>query len=210
MPVRKSSYFVEACHTPVPVAAGDWKNWGGQEENQSTVSCYFIQVNYLSLLSYIHWKLSNKTMTYKTSLRNILLNGKRLLLAVDVWKTQLVNIGWCVSSLQIMYGGLIYKKIKNTNVYPFRDLIPSRLCGRQLLYPLCYRNVLCPGCSANLMYCSRMNETKTMNYLSDRFSLISLNSFFSFRNLFIFPLKPIPTSLKTPYFLSVHGWQWQL
>lgn len=45
------------------------KNWGGKEENQSTVSCYFILVNYLSLLSYIQWKLSNKTMTYKTSLK---------------------------------------------------------------------------------------------------------------------------------------------
>ena len=49
------------------------------EDRRKTVSCYFIQVNYLSLLSYIQWKLSNKTMTYKTSLKNMLLNGKRLL-----------------------------------------------------------------------------------------------------------------------------------
>ena len=59
----------------VTVAAGDWKHRGGQKENQSTVSRYFIQVNYLTLLSYIQWKLSNKTMTNKTSLKNILLNG---------------------------------------------------------------------------------------------------------------------------------------
>ena len=68
-------HYVRGYDRCITVAAGDWKNWGGQEENQSTVSCYFIQVNYLSLLSYIQWKLSNKTMTYKTSLKNILLNG---------------------------------------------------------------------------------------------------------------------------------------
>ena len=87
------------------VAAGDWKNWGGQEENQSTVSCYFIQVNYLSLLSYIQWKLSNKTMTYKSSLKNILLNGRRLLLLAGVWTTQSVNMGRCVQGRLIMYSG---------------------------------------------------------------------------------------------------------
>ena len=103
--------------------------------------CYFIQVNYLSLLSYIHWKLSNKTITYKTSLKNILLNGKRLLLllAVGVWTTQSVNMGRCVPGRLIMYSGLIYKTKKNTNVYPFQDSIPSHMYGRQLLYPLCYQ-----------------------------------------------------------------------
>ena len=107
------------------VAAGDWKNWGGQEENQSTVSCYFIQVNYLSLLSYIQWKLSNKTMTYKTSLKNILLNGKRLLLlAVGVWTTQSVNMGRCVPGRLIMYSGLIYKTKKIPTCTPSKIRSP--------------------------------------------------------------------------------------
>ena len=75
-------------HVCIPVAAGDWKNWGGPEENQSTVSCYFIQVNYLTLLSNIQWKLSNNTMSYKTSLKKHF-------------------IKW-----------LIYKTKKNTNKYP--------------------------------------------------------------------------------------------
>ena len=98
---------------------------------------------------------------------------------------------------------------KYINVYPFWDLIPSHLCGRWLLYPLCYRSnrctyfttaqditlithhnrpkqlcccsVLCPGRAANVMSSSRTNETKTMNYLSDCFSLISPNSFFFFQ-----------------------------
>ena len=100
-------------HSPSAVVAGVWKKLGRTGGNQSTMSCYFIQVNYLSLLSYIQWKLSNKTMTYKTSLKNILLNGKRLLLlAVGVWTTQSVNMGRCVPGRLIMYSGLIYKTKK--------------------------------------------------------------------------------------------------
>ena len=54
--------------------------------------------------------------------------------------------------------------------------------------------------AANVMSSSRTNEAKTMNYFSDSFSLISPNCFFfPFRNLLIFPLKPIPISLNSMF-----------
>ena len=91
---------------------------------------------------------------------------------------------------------LIYKTKWNSNVYPFWNSIPSHQCGSQLLYPpssqytqhttshsslitIAQNNcVVCPSRAANIMSSSRMNETKTINYLSDCFSLISPFFFF--------------------------------
>ena len=51
---------------------------------------------------------------------------------------------------------------------------------------LCCCSVLCPCCAADVMSSSRTNETKSMNYLSDCFSLISPNSFFFFFQKFAY------------------------
>ena len=114
---------------------------------------------------------------------------------------------------------------KNTNMYSFQDLIYTRVAGNSFthcttstvnvhtsrqhmtshssLITITQNNcVVCPGRAANVISSSRTNEMKTMNYLSDCFSLISPNRFFSLRNLLIFPLKLIKISLKFPYFLS--------
>ena len=62
-----------------------------------------------------------KTMTYKSPLKNILLNGKRLLLlAIGVWMTQSFNMGRCVPGRLIMYSGLIFTQWNKISTLKYR------------------------------------------------------------------------------------------
>ena len=122
---------------------------------------------------------------------------------------------------------------KYTNVYPFQDSIPCHLCGRQLLYLLCYHSsqrtyfmtaheitlithhnrpkqlcccsVLCPGGAANIMSSRGTNETRIINYLSECFALISSNSFFFLRDVLIFPFETDSNKAENSIFL-VRAW----